>query len=52
MTLPRPDPVLHSDREWLVPMGIVAAIQFALWSLLWRLGLAGAPLIGCTTSSR
>lgn len=37
---------MHSDREWLVPMAIVAAVQLALWCVLWRAGLAGAPLVG------
>jgi hypothetical protein len=34
----------HSDREWLVPMAVVAACQFALWSILWTAGFAKQPL--------
>jgi hypothetical protein len=36
---------VHDDREWLIPMGIVTAIQFALWGLVWRMGFAEVPLV-------
>jgi len=36
---------MHSDREWLVPMAVVAAVELALWSAMWSAGLARSPLV-------
>ena len=36
---------LHSDREWLVPMAVIAACQFALWWVLWAAGVAKQPML-------
>jgi hypothetical protein len=36
----------HTDREWLIPMAAVAALQFSAWYVMWRLGFARAPLVG------
>lgn len=35
----------HSDREWLVPMAAITAVQFALWWGAWAAGIASPPLI-------
>ena len=35
----------HSDREWLVPMAVIAACQFALWWILWTAGFAKQPML-------
>jgi hypothetical protein len=40
------DPEQHSDAEWLLPMAVIAALQFAAWSAMWSIGLARRPLIG------
>ena len=36
---------LHSDREWLVAMAVIAACQFALWWVLWAAGVAKQPML-------
>ncbi|HEX4801455.1 MAG TPA: hypothetical protein VFU91_09805, partial [Sphingomicrobium sp.] len=38
--------VRHSDIEWLLPMGVIAAAQFGAWWVMWSLGLARRPLVG------
>ena len=35
----------HSDREWLIVMAVVTALQFGCWYVLWRAGISGPPLI-------
>jgi hypothetical protein len=45
--LPAPEETQqHSDADWLVPMAVIAALQFAAWSAMWSIGLARRPLIG------
>lgn len=36
---------MHSDREWLIPMVAVAAVELVLWLVMWSAGIAGSPLI-------
>jgi len=36
---------MHSDREWLIPMAAVAAVELVLWLVMWSAGIAGSPLI-------
>lgn len=36
----------HGDREWLVPMAVVTALQFGLWCAMWLAGMAARPLVG------
>lgn len=35
----------HSDREWLLPMAVIAAAQFGLWWILWIEGFAKQPML-------
>jgi hypothetical protein len=30
----------HTDREWLLPMAVIAAAQFGLWWIIWANGFA------------
>ena len=34
-----------SDRDWLVALAAVAAVQFGCWFVMWRMGITGPPLI-------
>jgi hypothetical protein len=35
-----------SDADWLVPMAVIAVLQFGAWYVMWSAGLARRPLIG------
>ena len=35
----------YSDANWLLPMAIIAALQFTAWYAMWRAGLAQRPMV-------
>ena len=35
----------RTDREWLLPMAVIAAAQFGLWWILWAGGFAKQPML-------
>lgn len=40
----RTDVGVHRDRDWLIPMVAITAIQLALWCSMWLAGMAAPPM--------
>jgi hypothetical protein len=41
-----PDRRSGSDADWLLPMAVIAAVQYAAWWAMWSAGLARRPMVG------